>query len=83
MLKILVSRIEFITQKGRISGDKRKMTYLPMGHGDKMVMKVSGIITKDATISIGAGLPNTTSKRLFCFMVLTLNFLFFIRAHSK
>jgi len=57
--------IEFITQKGRISGDKRKMTYLPMGHGDKMVIKVSGIITKDATISIGAGLPNTTSKYSF------------------
>ena len=41
------------------------MTYLPMGHGDKMVIKVSGIITKDATISIGAGLPNTTSKYSF------------------
>ena len=30
--------------------------------GDSMVLKTSGLITKDATVEIGEGLPNTTSK---------------------
>ena len=50
-----------MTKKGKIGGDKRKMSFM-VGMGDNMVVKTSGLITKDATISIGQGLPNTTSK---------------------
>merc|ERR1712032_218225 len=51
--------IDYITKKGRIGGDKRKLTYVE-GSGDKMELKTSGIITPDATIAIGPGLPNDT-----------------------
>ena len=54
-------RIDYITKKGRIGGDKRKLTYVE-GSGDKMELKTSGIITPDATIAIGPGLPNDTSR---------------------
>ena len=53
-------RIEFVTKKGKIGGDKRKMSFTG-GMGDNMVVKTSGLITKDAMVSIGQGLPNTTS----------------------
>ena len=53
--------MEFVTKKGKIGGDKRKISFQP-GTGDNMVLKTSGIITKDAAVSIGDGLPNTTSK---------------------
>ena len=53
-------RIDYITKKGRIGGDKRKLTYVE-GSGDKMLLKTSGLITPDATIAIGPGLPNDTS----------------------
>ena len=57
-------RIDFITKKGRIGGDKRKIDF-SQGSGDKMILKTSGIITKDASVSIGPGLPNTTSKYFY------------------
>ena len=33
------------------------------GQGDQAVLKVSGIITKDASVSIGEGLPNDTRPK--------------------
>ena len=36
-----------------------------IGDSDKMILKASGIINKDATVFIGSGLPNTTSKYVF------------------
>jgi len=62
-LKILFSdMIEFVTKKGKIGGDKRKISF-SSGSGDNMVVKTSGIITKDATVAIGQGLPNTTRPK--------------------
>merc|ERR550539_1654389 len=55
--------VDYVSQKGRIGGDKRKVTFLS-GEGDQMVVKVSGIINKDATIAIGRGLPNTSRPTL-------------------
>ena len=55
-----MARIEFITKKGRIGGDKRKLSFL-RGSGDQAVLRTTGIITLDATVSIGEGLPNDTS----------------------
>ena len=54
-------RVDYLSKKGKLGGDKRKITFMS-GEGDQMVMKVSGIINKDATISIGRGLPNTSSN---------------------
>ena len=56
--------MDYVSKKGKLGGDKRKITFLS-GEGDQMVVKVSGIINKDATISIGKGLPNTSSKYLY------------------
>jgi len=62
-MKIMFSdTIEFVTKKGKIGGDKRKISFLG-GTGDNMLLKTSGIITKDATVSIGDGLPNTTRPK--------------------
>jgi len=62
-LKIVFSdMVEFVTKKGKIGGDKRKISFQP-GTGDNMVLKTSGIITKDAAVSIGDGLPNTTRPK--------------------
>lgn len=62
-LKIMFSdTIEFVTKKGKIGGDKRKISFTG-GSGDNMVVKTSGIITKDATVAIGEGLPNTTRPK--------------------
>ena len=36
-----------------------------IGDSDKMILKATGIINKDATVFIGSGLPNTTSKYVF------------------
>ena len=60
----LISRIEYTSKKGKIGGDKRKMSFT-IGDSDKMILKASGIINKDATVFIGSGLPNTTSKYVF------------------
>ena len=57
---LMIFRVNYISKKGRLGGDKRKINWL-QGEGDQMVMKVSGIINKDAIISIGRGLPNTSS----------------------
>ena len=64
-------RIEFVTKKGKIGGDKRKMSFTG-GMGDNMVVKTSGLITKDATVSIGQGLPNTTSMSYPVFLLCTI-----------
>ena len=62
-LKIMFDdKIEFVTKKGKIGGDKRVITFL-RGQGDQAVLKVSGIITKDASVSIGEGLPNDTRPK--------------------
>ena len=55
--------IEFTTKKGKIGSDKRKINFV-IGNSDQMNIKTSGLINKDATISIGTGLPNTTSKHI-------------------
>ena len=57
----MFARMDYTSKKGKIGGDKRKITFA-LGEGDKMVLKVSGLINKDATVSIGKGLPNTSSK---------------------
>jgi len=51
--------IEYTSKKGKIGSDKRKMSFT-IGDSDKMILKASGIINKDATVFIGSGLPNTT-----------------------
>merc|ERR1719430_2610446 len=62
-LKIMFDdKIEFVTKKGKIGSDKRLITFL-RGTGDQAVLKVSGIITKDASVSIGEGLPNDTRPK--------------------
>jgi len=62
-LKIMFDdKIEFVTKKGKIGSDKRVITFL-RGTGDQAVLKVSGIITKDASVSIGEGLPNDTRPK--------------------
>ena len=62
-LKIMFDdKIEFVTKKGKIGSDKRVITFL-RGQGDQAVLKVSGIITKDASVSIGEGLPNDTRPK--------------------
>ena len=43
-----------------------------------MVLKTSGIITKDASVSIGPGLPNTTSKYFLPFYSRTWTNLIFL-----
>ena len=53
--------MDYTSKKGKLGGDKRKIGFT-RGDGDKMVVKVSGLINKDATISIGPGLPNTSSN---------------------
>merc|ERR1719305_771625 len=45
-----------------IGSDKRGITFL-RGQGDQAILKVSGIITKDASVSIGEGLPNDTRPK--------------------
>eukprot|EP00092_Neocalanus_flemingeri_P052340 GFUD01061174.1.p1 GENE.GFUD01061174.1~~GFUD01061174.1.p1 ORF type:complete len:1149 (-),score=317.13 GFUD01061174.1:56-3502(-) len=55
--------VEFVTKKGKIGGDKRKVSFLS-GTGDSMVVRTSGIITKDAAVYIGTGLPNTTRPKV-------------------
>ena len=54
-------RIEYIVKKGTFGGDKRRVHFVS-GDGDKMEIKTSGIMTPEATFSIGPGLPNTTSR---------------------
>ena len=62
-LKIMFDdKIEFVTKKGKIGSDKRVITFL-RGQGDQAILKVSGIITKDASVSIGEGLPNDTRPK--------------------
>jgi len=51
--------MEYTSKKGKIGGDKRKMSFM-IGDSDKMVLQSSGIINKDATVYIGGGLSNTT-----------------------
>ena len=53
--------MEYTSKRGKIGGDKRKLTFV-LGDKDKMELKVSGLINKDATASIGKGLPNTSSN---------------------
>jgi hypothetical protein len=60
---VTVCRIEFVAKKGRIGGDKRKISFT-RGAGDGAVLRTSGIITKDAVVAIGDGLPSDTSNRL-------------------
>ena len=48
-------------KKGTFGGDKRRVHFVS-GDGDKMEIKTSGIMTPEATFSIGPGLPNTTSR---------------------
>ena len=62
-LKIMFEdKIEFVTKKGKIGSDKRVITFL-RGEGEQAILKVSGIITKDASVSIGEGLPNDTRPK--------------------
>jgi len=62
-LKIMFSdSIEFVTKKGKVGGDKRKISFIT-GTGDNMVLKTTGLITKGATVAIGQGLPNTTRPK--------------------
>ena len=56
-----IFRVEYIVKKGTFGGDKRRVHFVS-GDGDKMEIKTSGIMTPEATFSIGPGLPNTTSK---------------------
>ena len=61
IVHLIFTRMEFISKKGRIGGDKRKMTFLKGGN-DIAVVAVSGIINKDATVTIADGLPTDTSR---------------------
>ena len=54
-------RVEFTSKRGKIGGDKRKLTF-QLGDKDQMELKVTGLINKDAVASIAKGLPNTSSN---------------------